>query len=100
MSDAVAQIRKTLNPLVSKAKMRARLPLPVWDDTGTLIGVSIECDKLMGGKAECLAQATFTLSPQEIRETARLKAKIELAIAALKSEVLVTIRHKKAQKAA
>lgn len=99
MSDLSAKIAKTINPLVSAAKMRARFPLPVWDDTGSLIGVAIEADKLMGG-VDSLAQASFTLNPIEYNDPIRLKAKVELAINCIKSEVQMTIRHKKAQKAA
>lgn len=98
MSDIIPKISKVLNPLMHANKMRARYPLPVWDDTGTRIGVCIEQDKVMGGK-ECLAQSTFTLTPSEYNDPEKLKAKAELAVNAIKAEVLVSIRLKKAKAA-
>lgn len=96
-SGVIAQICATLNPLVSKAKMKAHVGLPVWDNTGSLTGVSIECDKKMGD-ADCKAEATFTLSEAEWNNPERIKVKAELAIKAINSTVLVTIRHKKQDK--
>lgn len=98
MSDAIPRISKVINPLMTKHKMRARFPLPVWDDTGTLLGVSIQTDKKMGPQ-DCVAEASFTLSPAEIANPERLKEKAELAVQAIKLEVWVSIRQKRKEKA-
>lgn len=99
MSDAIPRISKVINPLMTKHKMKARFPLPMWDDTGTLLGVAIHADKKMG-KQDCQAEATFTLSPSEISSPEKIAAKANLAIEAIEREVWVAIRQKRQGKAA
>lgn len=99
MSDAIPRISAVINPLMSKHKMRAKFPLPVWDDTGSLIGVSIHKDVKMGPQ-DCVAEASFVLTPSDLASPWRMTAKIQLAINAIESEVQMSIRPKRKEKAA
>ncbi len=98
MSDLIIRLKRLISPIARKAHCDLRMPLPVWDDSGQAIGVSIECDKMMG-PTECRAQATFALTPDEYADDARVIAKAELAVNAISKSVLVAIRPKKAKAA-
>lgn len=93
-TENIVRMKRVVNRLTREAGMTYRLPLPVWDNSGSLVGVAIEQDKHMGQTGECLGQATFTLSPKEYASEATIAAKASLAISALRSEVLVSIRPK------
>lgn len=93
MQEAIVRIKRVVSRIVRDAKMKYRCPLGVWDSTGTLVGIGIDCPKTMGG-VDCIGTATFTLNPSEYTNEETIKTKAELAVAALKFEVLVTIRPK------
>lgn len=99
MSDVIAIIGKVLNPLMTQHKMRSQFPLPVWDDTGELVGVEIHQDKKMGHQ-ECVASASFVLTPADLQDDKRILEKANLGIACIKSEVQMHIRPKRKMKAA
>lgn len=98
-AEHIVRLKRIISPIARAARMELRMPLPVWDETGTLIGVAVSCDKQMG-PMDCRGEATFTLNPAEQADDAKVKAKAELAVNALKSEVLVSIRQKAKEKAA
>lgn len=98
MSDLIIRLKRLISPIARKAHCDVRMPLPVWDDSGQAIGVSIECDKKMG-PTDCRAQATFALTPADYADDAKVIAKAELAVGALQNVVLVSIRPKKAKAA-
>jgi len=98
MSELIIRLKRLISPIARKAHCDLRMPLPVWDDSGQAIGVAIECDKKMG-PTECRGQATFALTPEDYADDAKVIAKAELAVNALKQAVLVTIRPKKAKAA-
>lgn len=97
MSDAIPRIAAVLNPLMSKHKMRAKYPLPVWDDTGSLIGVAIHQDRRMGHQ-DCIAEANFVLTPADMASKERMEAKAMLAINCIEQEVQMSIRLKRKEK--
>lgn len=99
MSELIIRLKRLISPIARKAHCDLRMPLPVWDDSGQAIGVAIECDKKMG-PTDCRGQATFALTPEDYADDAKVIAKAELAVSALKQAVLVSIRPKKAEKAA
>ena len=99
MNDALPKIAKVLNPLMSKHKMLAKYPLPVWDDTGSLIGVEIFKDKQMGPQ-KCMAIASFVLTPADLASDKRMTDKAMLAINAIEQEVQMSIRPLREKRAA
>lgn len=97
MSERLLKLKRLVSPIARQAGCDLRMPLPVWDDTGTTIGVAIECDKQMGPTV-CRGNASFTIKITDTDE--QIQDKARLAVGALRNEVLVTIRPKKAEKAA
>lgn len=95
----MVRIKRILSKVARANKLDLRVPLPVWDDTGTMIGVSMSCDKRMGAM-ECRQEATFTLDQVEQVDDAKIAAKAELVAAALKATILVSIKQKRQEKAA
>lgn len=98
-SDVIPRIGAVINPLMSKHKMRAKFPVPVWDDTGSLVGVLIHQDRKMGPQ-DCVAEASFVLTPADMASKSRMEAKAMLAINAIENEVQMSIRPKRKEKAA
>lgn len=95
----MVRIKRVLSKIARANKLDLRVPLPVWDDTGTMIGVSLSGDKRMGAM-DCRQEATFTLDAVEQADDAKIAAKAELAAAALKSTILISIKQKRQEKAA
>lgn len=95
----MVRIKRVLSKIARANRLDLRVPLPVWDDTGTMIGVSLSCDKKMGAM-DCRQEATFTLDAMEQQSDDKIAAKAELAAAALKATVLVSIKQKRQEKAA
>lgn len=91
-SDDIPRLSAVINPLVSKAKMKAQFPLPCWDNDGSLTGVEIQKELLMMARTRCIATASFVLRPEEIRSPEKIKQKCEIAIAAIESQVQMAIR--------
>lgn len=91
--ETIAMVSRVVGRAARTHRMKATCPLPIWDSTGELIGVAIDCDKVMGGLS-CVAQATFTLRPAEYADEKKIEAKALCAINAIKSEILVTIKPK------
>lgn len=63
----------------------------VWDNDIGLVGVSIEAPKLMG-QTDCIAIASFTLDRNEQRSDEQVRAKADIAFAAIENAVIVKIR--------
>jgi hypothetical protein len=99
MTDVIPIIGKVLNPLMAEHKMQSQFPMPVWDDSGELVGVTIRQDKRMLDRQDCVAEASFVLTPADLRDDARIAEKANLAIACIKSEVQMHIRPKRKMKA-
>lgn len=95
----MVRIKRVLSKVARANKLELRVPLPVWDDTGTMIGVSMSCDKKMGAM-DCRQEATFTLDAMEQQSDDKIAAKAELAAAALKATLLISIKQKRQEKAA
>ncbi len=95
----MVRIKRVLSRIARDNRLDLRVPLPVWDDTGTMIGVALATDKKMGAM-DCRMEATFTLDPTEYRDDEKIKAKAELAVAAIKSTILVSIKQKRQEQAA
>lgn len=91
--ETLSRISRVVGKVARDDRLTVKTNLPVWDSTGTLTGVGLECTKRMGG-IDCTASATFVLNDMEQRDEAKIKAKAELAIAALKAEIIVSIRPK------
>lgn len=97
--EILSRISRVVGKTARADKITVKLPLPVWDTTGTMVGVGMscevvfECDKRMGA-VPCLASATFVLNETEQRDEAKIRAKAESAVAALKAEILVSIKPK------
>lgn len=97
--DALSRISRVVGKVARADKITVKLPLPVWDTTGTMVGVGMscevifECDKRMGA-VPCLASATFVLNAAEQCDEAKIEAKAKIAAAALKAEILVSIKPK------
>lgn len=87
----LVRLKRVIGLVAREHRLAVRMPLPVWDSTGTLIGVAIEGDKKMGGVL-CRATATFTLTPSEQMRDDLVTAKAEIAASAVKAEILVTIK--------
>lgn len=87
----LARIKKIISPLCAAHSKHTRpaMPLPVWDSTGTMIGVSVSTPLLMGA-SPCEAQATFAIKTGTPDE--EIAAKANAAIAALSNELVVTIK--------
>lgn len=96
MNERLLKLQRLVSPIARQAGFDLRMPLPVWDDSGTTIGVAIECDKQMG-PVLCRGNATFTIKITDTDE--QIQGKAQLAVGALRNEVLVTIRPKKAKAA-
>lgn len=92
--ETLSRISRVVGQVARADKLTVKTNLPVWDSTGTLTGVGLECTKKMGS-IECVASASFVLNDMEQRDEAKIKAKAELAAAALKAEILVSIKPKK-----
>jgi hypothetical protein len=90
----ILKLKRIISPIARAAGLDLRMPLPVWDTTGTLIGVAMSYDKQMGPMA-CRGEATFVITAADQLDHDKVKAKAELAVAALQNEVLVSIRPKK-----
>lgn len=95
----MVRIKRVLSKIARANRLDLRVPLPVWDDTGTMIGVSMSCDKKMGAM-DCRQEATFTLDAVEQQSDEKIAAKAELAAAALKATLLISIKQKRQEKAA
>lgn len=92
--ETLSRISRIVGKVARDDRLMVKTNLPVWDSTGTLTGVGLECTKKMGG-IECVASATFVLNDMEQRDEAKIQAKAELAVAALKAEIIVSIKPKK-----
>jgi len=95
----MVRIKRVLSKVARENKLDLRVPLPVWDDSGTMIGVSMSCDKKMGAM-DCRQEATFTLDAVEQADNSKIAEKAKLAAAAVKSTILVSIKQKRQEKAA
>lgn len=84
---------------VSGFPARVTVPAPVWDDSGTLIGVSIESPKRMGGQ-DCLFTVSFALKPIDYAHEATIAAKATVAMDAVRYEVQSKVRPVKAKQEA
>lgn len=91
--ETIVRIKRVVSKLARQAGMECRLPLPVWDDSGQMIGVSLEKDKMMG-TVMCRCQATFTIEPRDYATDDGIRAKTELGINAINNNILVNIRPK------
>lgn len=91
--ETLVRLKRTIGLVARAHRLSVRMPLPVWDSTGTLLGVALEGDKKMGG-VMCTATATFTLTPSDQMRDDVVKAKAEIAAQAIHSEILVTIKPK------
>lgn len=94
--ESLIRIKQIVGKIARENKLVPKAPLPVFDSTGTMIGVSLTGDKIMGGEP-CEATATFTFNPTEAQSEATIRLKAETAAQAIRSEVLVTIRPKARQ---
>lgn len=95
----MVRIKRVLSKIARENRLDLRVPLPVWDDTGTMIGVSYSCDKKMGAM-DCRQEATFTLDAAEQQSDDKIAEKAKLAASALKATILINIRQKRQEKAA
>ncbi len=105
----MVRIKRCLSKIARANGVDLKVPLPVWDDTGTMVGVgffkndvlpvNFSCDKQMGPMS-CRQAATFTLNQAEQMDDAKITAKAELAVQAMKSEIICWFQTKKAEKAA
>ena len=95
----MVRIKRILSKIARANKLELRVPLPVWDDTGTMIGVALHGEKRMGAM-DCSTVATFTLDGMEQMDDAKIEAKANLAASALKNTILVSIKQKREEQAA
>lgn len=105
----MVRIKRVLSRIARDNHLDMKVPLPVWDDTATLIGVgffkkdvipvNFSRDKQMGPMS-CRQAATFTLNPVEQMDDAKIAAKAELAVQAMQSEIICWFQPNKAEKAA
>lgn len=98
--ETLSRISRVVGKVARADKLAVKTNLPVWDTTRTMTGVGLscdiefECDKKMG-PVLCTATATFVLAAFEQVSEEKIRAKAELAAAALKAEILVSIKPKK-----
>lgn len=111
----MVRIKRILSKIARDNKLDLKVPLGVWDAQGGIhtgmfgvlfeetkdvtMSVNFEADKRMGPTL-CRASATFTLDPSEQGDDAKIAAKANTAVAALKSNIVVAIRPKPQEKAA
>lgn len=91
LGQAVMRIRSIIQP-IAKAHSKftqIKCPAPVWDSTGTMIGVVVAHPVTMGGQA-CQGEASFVIAPTDDDEV--IAGKMTAAINALKYQLLVSIR--------
>lgn len=75
IQDAADNARRIITALIESSDMQVRfkLPLQVWDNTGSLYGVLMQSDLLMGDQ-ECVSEVSFcldmTMTDEEISERA------------------------------
>lgn len=92
--EIISRIKRVAGKLARANRLTIITPVPVWDSTGSMVGVRIEGDKKMGN-VDCTASASFVLSPAEQSDESKILAKATIAVEAIKLEILVSIRHKK-----
>lgn len=88
---AVMRIRNIIQPIAREHSKHTRIkcPAPVWDSTGTMIGVVVAHPVTMGDQA-CQGEASFVIAPADDDEV--IAGKMNAAINALKHQLLVTIK--------
>ena len=91
--EAMVLIKRVVSRLARHANMEYQSGLPVWDDRGTVVGMSLDCEKQMG-TVMCKAHSTYTLDPQEYATEDGIREKTELAIRAMQQNILTSIRPK------
>jgi hypothetical protein len=96
---SVMRIRKIIQPIAQAHSKYTQIkcPAPVWDATGTMIGVVVAHPVTMGGQA-CQGEASFVVAPTD--DDAAIAGKMNAAINALKCQLLVSIKPLKREKSA
>lgn len=96
MAEAVAMVRRIVGDAARESGLPARVTCPaaVWDNTGELIGVSIESPKAMGGKP-CMFTASFVVGPEEYASAEgvlKITAKASTAMQAIRGNIQCKVR--------
>lgn len=95
--EAINLVREIVQQVAKNSGIPARVTCPaaVWDNTGDLVGVSIESPKKMGGRP-CLMTASFVLTSRELTDTSTVKQRASVAMEAIRFSIQSKVRPVKA----